>query len=415
MVHPKQCALALLMLTGLLAGCATAPPNAPTPPTVVGEVRNWSQDIDEAVADLAATLAGSTGLGLPGSDGQQDIAVDSFIDYASGEQNEATRTLEARLTEALRARRPGSIVHPLGIAALDARPLVLLGAVAPVTASSVPTPLMGGRPGAYRVWTVLVDSRTGRIAARAEAWLRPDVVNPTPTPFVQAAPAWTPELTTAAYLRSTDRAVGEPADSAYVEGLPAQALAADGTRAFEARQYDQAAATYARAEQLPGGQQMRVLNGAYLSYLALGRAREAADAFTRVVDHGLARGRLAIRFVFQPGSTEFWRDRATSGRYPFWLNQVAERTASRGTCLLLVGHASPTGTVAQNNRLSLARAERVRRRLVANEPILRHRTNAAGHGAREAIVGTGADDITDLLDRRVEFMPVSCVTLPGSG
>ena len=46
--------------------------------------------------------------------------------------------------------------------------------------------------------------------------------------------------------------------------------------------------------------------------------------------------------------------------YPMWLKQVAERTAKAGACLEVVGHASPTGAVAINDRLSKARAELVK-------------------------------------------------------
>lgn len=80
---------------------------------------------------------------------------------------------------------------------------------------------------------------------------------------------------------------------------------------------------------------MRVLNGSYLAYTALGQQQQAADAFARVVDHGLSRGRLAIRFVFQPGSTAFWRDRAVSGPYPVWLRLVPGAWQTRMLALSL--------------------------------------------------------------------------------
>jgi outer membrane protein OmpA-like peptidoglycan-associated protein len=44
---------------------------------------------------------------------------------------------------------------------------------------------------------------------------------------------------------------------------------------------------------------------------------------------------------------------------------------------------------------------------------MRGRTVASGAGAREPIVGTGTDDTTDALDRRVEIKPApadNCAT-----
>jgi outer membrane protein OmpA-like peptidoglycan-associated protein len=115
-----------------------------------------------------------------------------------------------------------------------------------------------------------------------------------------------------------------------------------------------------------------------------------------------------VKFVFRPGSTAFWPDRAVSGAYPMWLRQIAARTEARAACLEVEGHSSPTGSASVNQRLSLARAERVRGRLVAQRPGLRERLEAEGLGAREPVVGTGADDASDVLDRRVEFEPRSC-------
>jgi outer membrane protein OmpA-like peptidoglycan-associated protein len=79
------------------------------------------------------------------------------------------------------------------------------------------------------------------------------------------------------------------------------------------------------------------------------------------------------------------------------------------------GHSSPTGSAPVNERLSFARAERVRGRLVAQRPGLRDRLEAEGVGSRETLVGTGADDASDVLDRRVEFEPRSCPAVASAG
>jgi hypothetical protein len=64
-----------------------------------------------------------------------------------------------------------------------------------------------------------------------------------------------------------------------------------------------------------------------------------------------------------------------------------------------------------NDRLSRGRAEHLRTRLVSHRPNLRGRTRAAGVGAREPLVGTGADNASDALDRWVEFGPLLCANL----
>ena len=63
---------------------------------------------------------------------------------------------------------------------------------------------------------------------------------------------------------------------------------------------------------------------------------------------------------------------------------------------------------ALNDELSERRAKAVRGELVRRAPVLQARTEARGRGAREPLIGTGRDDATDVLDRRVEFEPRAC-------
>ncbi len=112
-----------------------------------------------------------------------------------------------------------------------------------------------------------------------------------------------------------------------------QALVSDGIRAYEAGRHREALAFYEQAGALaPADHQLRIRNGLYLTNQALGRGRDAEEAFGSVVDYGLERGRLAVKFVFRPGSTAFWPDRAISGPYPMWLRQIAARTEARQAC-----------------------------------------------------------------------------------
>jgi outer membrane protein OmpA-like peptidoglycan-associated protein len=211
----------------------------------------------------------------------------------------------------------------------------------------------------------------------------------------------------AAYLRTCAADPGMPMDPIYLRGLRAQAAVAEaswrrsvarrsGALAFPAGGGGAGRAAGAGAERhLPGECRAR-------------REAAAEEAFGRLVEHGLARERLAVRLLFRPGGAEFMRDPAVSGPYPMWLRQIAGRLAARGDCVLVAGHASVTGSAAANDRLSLARARRVQGMMVAEEPVLRGRSEAVGRGSREPIIGLGTDDLRDALDRRVEFRPSRC-------
>jgi outer membrane protein OmpA-like peptidoglycan-associated protein len=124
------------------------------------------------------------------------------------------------------------------------------------------------------------------------------------------------------------------------------------------------------------------------------------------VNYGLRNRRLAVKFLFRPGSVRFVNDTRVSATYGTWLQQIAALTAANQACLQITGHTSPTGAAAVNESLSLLRAEYVQSRLESDEPRLKKRTVAAGVGSRENLIGTGRDDATDMLDRRVELKPI---------
>ena len=95
--------------------------------------------------------------------------------------------------------------------------------------------------------------------------------------------------------------------------------------------------------------------------------------------------------------------------YTTWVREIALRTVKADKCLEVVGHTSATGSADVNDRLSLQRAEYVKGRLQAATS----GTNATafvakGAGSSELIVGTGKDDASDALDRRVEFKTIPC-------
>ena len=145
-----------------------------------------------------------------------------------------------------------------------------------------------------------------------------------------------------------------------------------------------------------------------MSNLKLGSNGEAESAFGKIVSSGLASNNLGVKFLFRPGSTEFWQDAKISGPYAFWLRQIARQSSAAKVCMNIIGHTSKTGSEQTNDRLSQQRAQFIKQRLEAEAPELGPRTRASGQGFRQALVGTGSDDARDALDRRVEFKLSNC-------
>ena len=75
------------------------------------------------------------------------------------------------------------------------------------------------------------------------------------------------------------------------------------------------------------------------------------------------------------------------------------------------GHTSRSGPEPVNERLSLKRAEYIGKHLETEAGDLAGRVIAHGAGSRDNLVGTGKDDMSDALDRRVAFQVISCAEL----
>ena len=115
-----------------------------------------------------------------------------------------------------------------------------------------------------------------------------------------------------------------------------------------------------------------------------------------------------MKLLFKPGSTQFMDQPQVSGPYPMWLSQIATRTMQRNACLEIVGHTSRTGLPQVNERLSMLRAQFVKDLLQTGDPNSGSRLIATGVGFSQNLVGTGKDDASDALDRRVEFKVIGC-------
>jgi outer membrane protein OmpA-like peptidoglycan-associated protein len=404
-VVQRVCGAALLLaLAACAAGDAVRTGEAQAP-----AVPKTAQPFDIAIDGLTDALIAKAQV-PPGT--RRSVVIDPLIERATGYQTAATQSVGLRMQHRIQERWPMLEVKPFTIASLAEQPLVMLGSMSGV-ASAGAIPSSTDKPLVYRIWAVVADLRTDKVIDRQMAWVKADEIDTTPVAFFADSPAWTPDPHAAAYVKTCSSTAGMPVDPVYRRALQTEAIVADAIKLYGAGRYDDALARYRQASTQDEGTQLRVLNGLYLSDWALGRRQAAEQDFGRVVDYGLGQGRLAVKFVFRPASTSFWPDPAISGPYRMWVRQIARRADASGTCLALTGHTSTTGDPAVNDRLSLARAEAVRGRIAANEPDMRRRTSAAGLGSREVLIGTGRDDVTDALDRRVEVKPIkdgSCGT-----
>lgn len=383
---------AALVLAVLSAGCVTQPTAA---------VHNDALPFDEAIAVATDALVAQTQT-LPGflakveaKVAKRPVVLDPSLDAGTGQQTTATQKLDRVATERMTSKFEQIEVLPFRASNLARAQYLLTGTLTRQQQS-------------YRIALALTDIKSGNVVAQSSAVARGDGIDMSPLPYYRDSPVLVKDQVIEGYIRTTSTPPGQKADATYLERISTATLVNEATALYNAEKYQEALGQYRSALATPAGEQIRVLNGIYLSNVKLGRLAEAEQAFGRVVALGIAYNELGVKFLFNPGSTEFWSDTRVSGPYGMWLRQIAKEGTAAKVCMDVVGHTSRTGSESANEALSLRRANIIKQRLAAESAALAERTRAVGMGFRQNIVGSGSDDAVDALDRRVEFKIVPC-------
>jgi outer membrane protein OmpA-like peptidoglycan-associated protein len=392
----------ILATSAFAQGTQTPPPTSPTPGSTAAPPPTpfaFETALMKAANDLFTKAK------LDGAPDKVLLVIDPLIDGVTGAQSNATKLEEKRIVELVKSSYPRFEVAPFSTASIAKSPVVLIGTFTAVNNAGV----AGGPRDAYRICLALADLSSKKIISKGVARALPEGIDPTPVAFYTDSPVFTRDASTDAYIKSCQGTqAGDPIVQAYADRIVVASLITDATESYDAKRYSDALDVYRSALRTPGGEQLRVLNGIYLADMALGRRKDAADAFGSLVDYGLKGDKLAVKFLFRPGSTQFVTDPRQRAPYQMWLGKIAERADASKACLEIDGHTSATGIAAINDRLSALRAEYVKDKLEDISSALHGRLIAAGKGSREMIVGTGKDDASDALDRRVEFKVVKC-------
>jgi outer membrane protein OmpA-like peptidoglycan-associated protein len=360
-----------------LAGCATRPP-MPT------EVFSFDRAIAVAVDGLVQQTRKD----------KSAVVLDPTLDAGTGQQTAATQYLDRAALE--RIHRSAELeVLPFNPSNLAKAPYLLAGTMTRVQ-------------GAFRLDLALVDLRSGKVAAQSSALARQEGVDMSPLPYYRDSPLLVKDEVVEGYVRTSGMPPGEKADAVYMERIAVATVINDATVLYNSARYREALGQYRKALASSSGEQIRVLNGIYLSVVKLGQTAEAEEAFGRLVAYGMAHNQLGVKFLFNPGGTDFWSDPKMTSAYRMWLRQIAMQGGKEKVCLDIVGHTSKTGAEAANESLSLRRAVYIKQRLGAESAEMAERTRPQGMGSRQNIVGSGSDDVVDAPDRRVEFKIVEC-------
>ncbi len=371
-----------------LAGCATRP---------VAAVSDGALPFDQAIARATDALVQQTKTmsGWRAKLNKRQVVLDPTLDAGSGQQTTATQQLDRAIAEHMSRNFEQIEVLPFRATNLSKAQYLLAGTLA-------------REQDAYRVNLALAELKSGAVVAQSSALARHDGVDMSPLAYYRDSPVLVKDKVVDGYVRTSTTPPGQKADATYVERIATAAVVNDATVLYNAERYRDALGQYRSAAASPAGDQIRVLNGIYLSNVKLGRRAEAEQAFGRMAAFGIAYNELGVKLLFNPGSTEFWSDSKVSGAYGMWLRQIARESSSAKACMEIIGHSSKTGSAAFNDALSRRRAVYVKQRMGAESADVASRARVQGMGFRQNIVGSGTDDVVDALDRRVEFKIVQC-------
>jgi outer membrane protein OmpA-like peptidoglycan-associated protein len=385
---------ALLALSIVVAACqkeVVVRPDPLPPPVPIA----FHRDIPSAVDFLARAVAQQ--LAPIAKPLQTTVPVDEFFSVQSAEVSTSGRVLQRDLATALSQTMPPLKFVPLDVESANNAQWVLL------TNYAVPSANEALQPGKWiRLQVAMTESSTGKVLTRINTYLDAAQFNAEPTQFFKDAPMYFTDD------RHRERlGVMEGQKQPLGSALQVQSALADAVALYEGGKFAEAEQGFiklrAMAPHHPGA-----LTGLYQTYWKLARKAEAEQAFSDLVAAGIDAGSLSVKLLFKVGGTAFVDSADLAAQYRLWLKSVGQVVSSKDRCVDVTGHASKSGSTEYNDRLSLQRAESIVALIGQTSRDARTRFKAAGRGFQETIVGSGANDATDAIDRRVEFKVRSC-------
>ncbi|MEO7055985.1 MAG: hypothetical protein ABI281_13935, partial [Caldimonas sp.] len=271
---------------------APAPPAAaPTPPPMPAAFTDAVARAGERLLQDARSVVGA---------GPRELIIDPLIDASSGQQTAGTVKMGEQLAALIKARVPAWNVKPLSRASLSSGPLLLIGTLTAINTKNA----SDQNADAFRLCLVLIDLRSGKLVAKRVDRATLATVDAEPTSLFRDAPTWALDRTALAYIKSCQgSSPGDSVDPGYLLRLPAAAIVNEAAIAFADNKPAEAYKLFHEARAIADPDDLRVLNGLYMTSWHTGKKKEAADVFGKIVGLGIEARSLPIKFFFDPGKT----------------------------------------------------------------------------------------------------------------
>jgi outer membrane protein OmpA-like peptidoglycan-associated protein len=322
------------------------------------------------------------------------IVIDPFFDTDSGYPVKINPRINAILSGEIAKRF--AVIGEMAPDNLEISEYVLTGMVSLGEAEQ-------GTGRDYKVYAAVFEKSSGVVHASSEVHV--GNFDTTPMDIYQDSPVYLKGQNYEAHVSSVKKKQNETVTKQYHEKLSAKSMRVKGDSLYEQKDYNQSLTYYSKAE---AGQDLEILNGLFTNLVRQGRLEEAGPVYGNLLRASIDEtNEVASKITFGPNAKAPLAGKA--GVYNIYVKQIAKLVGSLPNCRVkIVGHSSRTGSEVYNEKLSLQRALTIQKQMTVYAPQVSARCEALGRGFHDNIVGTGADDITDEIDRRVEFKFTSC-------
>lgn len=325
------------------------------------------------------------------------IPVDDFFNESSAEISTSGREFQKRLADLLSRERAEMRFSSLNRKNIETAQWIVLASYSHINEKQAE------QPGKWiHLKVAVADVLSGQRIASAESFLTATAFQSDPTRFFKDAPLY---LNDQKHRERIEVINGKA--QPLKQQLTVQAIFSEAVGAYEAGQFAEAEKGFNEVSRM-APEHRGALTGTYQALWQQGKKNLAENAFSNLLTQSASNGTLPIKILFKVNGTDFIDIGDLPQQYRIWTRSMGQVTANKGQCLDVTGHASRSGSADYNNRLSLQRATKIANQIQQSFPGLAGKVKAFGKGFEETIVGTGANDATDAIDRRVEFLIKAC-------
>ena len=263
-----------------------------------------------------------------------------------------------------------------------------------------------GERNVYKVYTAVFEKSSGVVLASSEAYIRS--FETTPMDIYRDSPIYLKGQNYEEHVSSVKKKPKESVEKGYHDKLTVKSMRVKGDVLYEEKEYDKSLDYYNQAANSSGAQELETLNGLFTNLIRQGRYDKAEPVYGKLLKLSIAEtGQIATKITFSPNSKAPLESKAAL--HTIYIRQIAKLVAASPACrVTIIGHSSRSGLEGYNDKLSLQRAATIQKLMTSFAPETAKRSDTIGRGFRDNIVGTGSDDLTDEIDRRVEFRFKAC-------